>query len=244
MPMQTVAQNHLRKDGCAFFEGSALPIPDELAPHAEKFVAEWDSMEVDKYLKDGATFRERRYGRYAFQPSTERIVLLKQKPYFQAAKTNAYAGGVQRVVAPVTDSITSNPVLSTLIKHDFKCFPASDYPEDDWWLVACHMFRIIGRKSELGEPTPEGVHRDDIDFGAIHLIKRQNTVGGLSRIHENDRSVKAEHCLEGLFDTLYWADRQVLHSVTPIAPANGDKPAIRDILVLGYTHTPKILKED
>lgn len=242
--MQTEAQNSLRQNGFAFFKGSTLPISSKLAAYTDRLVAEWNNLEIDKYLEGGAVFRERRYGRFAFQPSTERIILLKHKPYFQAATTNTYAGGIQRIVAPVTDTITSNPILSTLIKHDFKCFPADTYSKDEWWLVACHMFRIIGRRNEPGEPTPEGIHRDDIDFGAIHLIRRQNAVGGLSRIHEIDLSVKAEHYLEDLFDTLYWADRQVLHSVTPISPANDDQSAIRDILVLGYTHAPRILEED
>ncbi|AXS39944.1 2OG-Fe dioxygenase family protein [Breoghania sp. L-A4] len=193
--MQEAAQENLRSAGFAFHAGDELPIPGELASRSDALALEWDNLEPDNYLRDGATFRERRYGRYAFQPSTERIVLLAHKPYLQSKATNSYAGGIERVVAPVTASINSNPVLSLLIKHDFKCFPAHAFPPDDWWLVACHMFRIIGRSNELGEPTPEGVHRDDIDFGAMHLMKRENALGGLSRIHNEDRSIKAELCL-------------------------------------------------
>ena len=40
-------------------------------------------------------------------------------------------------------------------------------------------------------------------------------------------------------DTMFWADQTVLHSVTPIFAVDSRHPAVRDILILGYTCTPE-----
>ena len=183
----------------------------------------------------GATFRERRYGRFAFHPNKNKLRLLPHKTYFQSKTANSYAGGIERELAPLTDEFINNPLLHELISFDYKCFPIALDKGNDWWSIAYHLFRIIGKYEESGEPTPEGVHWDEIDFGAMHLIRRQNVLGGYSRIHFEDKKTKAQVLMKEHLDTLLWDDQKILHSVTPIIPENKNEQAIRDILIFGFT---------
>lgn len=244
LSMQEIERQRLRKQGYAFIPAESFPLVEERRADLARMADEWNRLQLDNYLKNQASFRERRYGRYAYHPKSGRLHLLNHKPYFQSANTNQYAGGIARKVAPLTPNFCSNPLLADLVAFDFACFPTDLAWRADWWFIACHMFRIIGRPNELGEPTPEGVHRDDIDFGTMHLMRRDNAEGGLSRIHNEDRSIRAEICLQNPMDTLFWADRQILHSVTPITPRDETKNTVRDILILGFSHTPDLLDQE
>lgn len=242
--MQIRTTTELKAQGFSYTSAKDFQIANTSSADLSDLSHEWNRLEGDKYLHSGARFRERRFGRFAFLLVTRELIQLEHIPYFQASTTNTYAGGIQREVAPLTKEFVNNPLLTNLISIDFDCFPTEEFDPKEWWYVACHLFRIIGRADEDGEPTPEGVHRDDIHYGAMHLMGRVNTEGGLSRIHNKDQSIKAELCLKEQMDTLFWPDRDILHSVTPIKPRNDEEEAVRDILILGYTHTPDILKQD
>lgn len=236
----------LREQGYCLVRGAELEIDHSVRASESEFVSEWANLEPDKYLRNGARFRERRYGRYYYLPRTRAIRLLAHRPYFQSETANSYAGGIQREVAPLTASSVKNPLMNALIEFNFAQFPvaADDARMDQPWEVACHQFRIIATPDEVGEPTPEGIHRDEIDYGAIHLVSRSNVTGGSSRVYDNDSKPIAEFVLESRWDTLFWADEQVLHSVTPITPDNRGARAVRDILILGYRCEPGLRETD
>lgn len=230
----------LRTEGYCLVR-AAEPAIDRTADVAgTEFVSEWGNLELDNYLKNGARFRQRRYGRFRYVPRTNTIQLLAHRPYFQSATANGYAGGIHREVAPLTASSVRNRLMNRLIELDFAQFPIErDDPRLDLpWEVACHQFRIIATAQEVGEPTPEGIHRDEIDYGAIHLIDRSNVAGGTSRVYDNGKNLIADFVLQSRWDTLFWDDQRVLHSVTPITPADPKGRAVRDILILGYKCVP------
>ncbi|MFF0752574.1 2OG-Fe dioxygenase family protein [Streptomyces sp. NPDC004267] len=247
MPRITWSNPHhraLRDRGYALIHGADLTV-DPTARATERALAdEWNRLEPDRYLKDGASFRERRYARFRYLPRTRSIQLLAHRPYFQSASANRYAGGIHREVAPLTAASVRNALLNELIRFDFAQFPVPQESLDQPWEVACHQFRTLATAREVGEPTPEGVHRDEIDFGAIHLMDRSNTRGGDSRVHSESGAVLAEFVLADPLDTMLWADRDVLHSVTPTAPVDPGRRATRDILILGYTCSPGLRASD
>lgn len=228
------AREELRTKGYALMTSEELPIDPSVRQYEAQLAKEWEDLEVDKYLQNGARFRERRYDRFHYVPSEETISLKPHQPYFQSSEVNNYGGGVQRDVAPLTRSTLDNPLLYELIRFDFAQFPVGSAQLDKPWDVQCHQFRIIGRSAELGEPTPEGPHRDEVHFGAIHLMSRTNAGGGVSQVYGQDRQLRAELCLMAPMDTMFWSDEMILHAVTPITVLDDEWPAIRDVLILGY----------
>ncbi|MFY4719824.1 2OG-Fe dioxygenase family protein [Streptomyces sp. LaBMicrA B280] len=234
----TDIRDELRVRGYALLPARQLSIAPELRPRVAELAREWEHLGADRYLRNGARFRERAYDRFFFLPRTGEVRLHPHRPYFQSEGANGYAGGIQRDVAPLSRSTVDNPLLTRLLRDDFARFPVEDGRLDEPWDVQCHQFRIIGTPEELGEPTPEGPHRDEVDYGAIHLMGRLNVTGGESQVYSEGEELLAEFCLRDRMDTMFWADRKILHAVRPVGARDESRPAVRDVLILGYTHAP------
>lgn len=236
--MMPNTQEELRTVGYALVPQARLALGDEQRRMVGPLAAEWDHLETDRYLQDGATFRERRYDRFYFVPATGEVRLRPHRPYFQSDDANGYAGGIHREVAALRRTTLDNPLLTRLIRFDFARFPVADGRLAEPWDVQCHQFRILGSPDQIGEPTPEGPHRDEVHYGAIHLMQRTNAVGGESMVYSPDKELLTQFCLTDQMDTMYWADEQVLHAVQPITAKDPEKTALRDVLIFGYKHSP------
>jgi len=241
--MNTITTDHqiseaLKKDKYAVVSGTQFSIAPALLKDLNDLQVSWDDLEADKYLKDAATFRERRFGLFYFLPSAGDLVQLPQDAYFQSVEVNTYAGGVNRDFAPLRQATFDNPFLHSLIKFNFRNFPVESESTEQTWEIDVHQFRIIGTKGEAGEPTPEGVHHDGDEFNAIHLMQRTNVKGGVNSIHNNDKELIASATLSALMDSVYVWDPYVMHGVTPISPNDLQHPALRDVMVIGYNHKP------
>ena len=99
------------------------------------------------------------------------------------------------------------------------------------WYVEAHQFRI-DTIDGIGRPTPEGAHRDGVDFVAILLVGRVNVKGGESRIFEATSSNGQRFTLTEPWTLLSLDDERVIHESTPILPLAED--GHRDTLVLTY----------
>ncbi|HPY42255.1 MAG TPA: 2OG-Fe dioxygenase family protein, partial [Thiolinea sp.] len=125
----------------------------------------------------------------------------------------------------------SNPVFKTLIAWSVAQFSANP---NQLWRIQAHQFRIVASHLEEGKPTPEGVHKDGADYILIMLLNRQNIEGGVSYIYDNERHEIAQCTLGIGTDLLLVNDHKVYHGVTPIYPADPDRAAWRDVLVLTF----------
>ncbi|MCZ6727192.1 MAG: 2OG-Fe dioxygenase family protein [Acidobacteria bacterium] len=195
---------------------------------------EWDHLQPDRYLKSGASFRLRRLGCFELTPATGGLRLLSHAAYYQPRDVNPYAGGIHRRFAALRDSTATNRFLHELIRFDFSQFPVEGWEAVNTWTIDVHLFRIIGNPDEAGEPTPEGVHHDGDEFNAVHLVQRENAVGGVSGVYDNDQRPLERLTLREPMDSLFIWDPHVMHGVSPIRPKVPGKPAIRDVLIIGY----------
>ena len=57
------------------------------------------------------------------------------------------------------------------------------------WHIEVHQFRIEARPGEPGQPTPEGMHRDGVDFVLVLLVRRQNVRSGVTSIRSCGASI-------------------------------------------------------
>ena len=97
----------------------------------------------------------------------------------------------------------------------------------------------------MGRPTPEGAHRDGVDFVAVVFVGREGVRGGETRVFEADGPAGVRFTLEQPWTALLLDDPRVVHESTPIQPAEPQPtagpaaahPAMkshRDTLVLTY----------
>ena len=102
------------------------------------------------------------------------------------------------------------------------------------WHVEMHQFRIEATPDEMGAPTPEGTHRDGVDWVCVMLINRTNVASGITQIFDCAGKLLGDFTLTDPLDAVFLDDNRVFHGVTPITPLNVEGKACRDVLVLTY----------
>lgn len=193
--------------------------------------ASWADLEVDQYLLKLGSFRRRRHAVYALdgQSSPRRLA---HRPHIQARHYNQLFGGVERWFAPVRPDIGEHPVVQGLLQFGQRCFAA--LAGHDRWQCELHQFRIEAALNTQGLPTPEGMHRDGVDFVLVGLIARQNVAAGETEVYTDDGQCMARFALEQPLDTVLLDDQRLRHGVTPVTVIDPSLPAFRDVVVITY----------
>jgi hypothetical protein len=191
----------------------------------------WDALPGDPYLKDGGHYRRRRHG--SFVVDAERCELVAQRPHFQSPEYNALHGGMQRWFEPLPPALTSAGWWSRLLTGlAGVCSALAPAPR---WFVEAHQFRIDTHEG-IGRPTPEGAHRDGVDFVALVLIARHAIRGGETRVFSAHGPHGQRFTLSEPWSLMLLDDARVIHESTPIQPLAPEQEASghRDTLVLTF----------
>ena len=99
------------------------------------------------------------------------------------------------------------------------------------WYVEAHQFRI-DTVDGIGRPTPEGAHRDGVDFVAVLLVGRRDISGGETRVFAAAGPDGQRFTLTEPWTLMLLDDARVIHESTPIQPLQDY--GYRDTLVLTY----------
>jgi hypothetical protein len=200
-----------------------------------RFASNWDDLKLDTFMADGGTYRYRRYGQYELNPMTDELTALPHEPYRQEKFFNKLNGGVDRVYEPLTDAFAGDPLLANLLTSLGRIFTTVD--DSRRWLIKLHPVRIIAGEN-IGQPAPEGRHRDGVTFVGSLLIDRLNITGGESTTYDEQQNLLRTVTLSERGDLLLGDDQRTFHQVTPIEAVDKNEPAHRDVLVLNYSALP------
>ncbi len=199
-----------------------------------EFAASWNDLGVDTYMADGGRYRRRRFEAYAV--SAQGIQRKPPQPHYQSRDYNALNGGIERWFLPFADHIAQHPLLLDILRGCEQLFssltPAASRPAQ--WHVECHQFRIEAQPGVHGKPTPEGLHRDGVDWVLVLLITRENIAEGVTTIYDQRQQPIGSFTLTEPCDAAFVDDARVYHGVTPVRPLHADKPAYRDVLVVTF----------
>jgi hypothetical protein len=229
-------QAAITRDGFAFVHGAAMR--DALARAGslsdwDEFAASWDALELDTYMADRGRYRRRRHAVCAAAPDGA-IVREPHQPHFQSLEYNPLHGDIERWFEPIAPDIGNGPSMRTILEFCRSLFGALA-PGTTAWRIELHQFRIEARSGEQGRPTPEGAHRDGVDYVLVLLIRRRNIAEGTTTIHAlADRSLLGSFTLTDPFDAALVDDARVYHGVTPVEPLDPARPAYRDVLVVTF----------
>ena len=196
------------------------------------FLDSWNSLEEDQYMADGGKYRKRRHATFAVHQAGEQSHLMPHQPHYQALEYNTLNGGIARYFAPILIDLLNSKTLSSLLEMGNKLF--SRITGNHRWHIELHQFRIEARDGKIGNPTPEGVHRDGVDFVMVVMIKRVNINSGGTTIYNLDNQLVGEFTLLNAFDMAIVNDHRVYHGVTPITQINEGEEAYRDVLVITF----------
>jgi len=214
--------------------GHAVLAPVDFARLAGTSVVEldtlrpsWDALPLDAHLRDGGRYRRRRHASFIVDGGDVR--LMPQRAHWQPIEYNALHGGLERWFEPIeADVITRPPWRSVLLAF---AALASRLKGEQPWYVEAHQFRI-DTTDGIGRPTPEGAHRDGVDFVAVILVGREGIKGGETRVFAADGPEGQRFTMLEPWTTLVLDDARVIHESTPIQPL--ESYGHRDTLVLTY----------
>ena len=223
----------LKTDGHIFTPGAIMQglLPDTFPIDWPTFAASWSDLGPDRFMADGGRYRKRRHA--IFSLSKGIFAREAHQPHYQSRDYNLLNGGVQRWFDPVTDETAANPAFTALLAlcRDF-FLEGPDLTAD--WRIETHQFRIEPAPGETGRPTPEGMHRDGVDWVAVILIDRLNVGEGVTAICGPGRQPLGTFTLTDALDAVFLDDHHVLHGVTPIHRLDSTEPGHRDVLVVTF----------
>jgi hypothetical protein len=230
-----IVMQALADSGFAFVHAPAMRAAlDDVGPLSDwpAFAASWNHLELDEYLAERQRCRRRRYGVYAIDASGA-IARQPHQPHYQHQDYNRLFGGIERWFAPIDAAIGESQTLRTILRYCDRLFRTLAAPGVAWHVEA-HQFRIEARAEAPGQPTPEGVHRDGVDFVLVLLVNRSNIVSGTTTVYDHGGTPLGSFTLTEPLDAALVDDNRVAHGVTPVAPCDPARPGHRDVLVLTF----------
>jgi len=212
-------------------EADALLGPDAVAGW-DAFAESWNDLGLDRFMADGGRYRRRRFA--AFSVSPERTARKPHQPHYQSRDYNGLNGGVQRWFEPIRDPVADHPVTRAVLREGLALFHPLTADPPRSWHVELHQFRIEAGDGETGLPTPEGTHRDGVDWVIVMLVDRHNVASGVTDIFAANGERLGAFTLEQARDMVFLDDHRVLHGVTAIRPLKPGEAARRDVLVATF----------
>lgn len=224
------------RDGYAFVRAPEMRVALETEGLREwdSFARSWDDLGVDAYMADGGRYRRRRFA--CFRATADGIFRKPHQPHYQSRDYNPLNGGVQRWFEPVADEISRHPALGAILATCQRLFDGLTLPPSRpaSWHIEIHQFRIEARPGSEGRPTPEGMHRDGVDWVLVLLVNRVNIASGETGIGDLARRPLGSFTLTEPLDAAVTDDNRVFHSVTPVTPLDPGRPGYRDVLVVTF----------
>jgi hypothetical protein len=192
----------------------------------------WHDLPPDAYLKDGGKYRRRRHSCFVVNDLEARQT--PHRAHWQPVEYNALHGGMQRLFEPMQANVTQS-IAWTVLLSQLGLLCTILKPETMTWFVEAHQFRI-DTTDGIGRPTPEGAHRDGVDFVAVILIARQHIKGGETRVFDTAGPAGQRFTMTEPWTLLLLDDERVIHESTPIQPLGATVAgnSYRDTLVLTF----------
>ncbi|MDB5931452.1 MAG: hypothetical protein JWR60_3159 [Polaromonas sp.] len=236
--VQKPADQALRQDGLSlllpadFTASLALDTP-AWRPGWDSLTESWNRLPPDAHLKDGGRYRRRRHACFVQELPENTLTQTPHRAHWQPTDYNALHGGFERWFDPVEPAVAEAPAWRELLASLGRLF-AQVKPTAHWFIEA-HQFRIDTSEG-VGRPTPEGAHRDGVDFVVVLMVARRGVKGGETRVFDAHGPYGMRFLMQEPLTALLLDDARVIHETTPIFPLDPQDPqgGQRDTLVLTF----------
>ena len=218
----------LRTDGYVVISAETVAELSKVAlSDLQNLTQYWEGLPRDPYLKDGGRYRFRRHASYEIEG--ERLNVVPHRAHWQSVDYNALHGGIERWFEPIQTQLANDPAWQAILLG--LAHVLNSLKPVKTWFVEAHQFRI-DTTDGIGRPTPEGAHRDGVDFVAVFLLNRVGIKGGETRIFDAGGSAGLRFTLAQPWSLLLMNDARMIHESTPIQPLADY--GYRDTLILTY----------
>jgi hypothetical protein len=218
-------------EGFAFVHGADMRALFGPMADWQAFAASWNDLGLDTYMADGGRYRKRRHAAFGARAG-EPIHRKPNQPHYQSRDYNPLNGGIARWFDPVLPEVANGESMTAILAACRALFES--LASTRVWHIEVHQFRIEARSGAAGQPTPEGMHRDGVDYVLVLLVGRRNIQSGVTSIHDAEGRDLGSFTLAEPCDAAWVDDHRVMHGVTPVEPIDPAQPGFRDVLVVTF----------
>ena len=198
----------------------------------QAFSDSWEQLPLDLYMADHGRYRRRRHAVFAADEDGA-ISRQPHQAHYQTLDYNPLNGGVERWFEAIDERLGDGPSMRAILAFCLQLFGRLAGLKSAWHVEA-HQFRIEAAVGQSGLPTPEGMHRDGVDYVLVLLVRRCNINSGTTMIGTTEGGFFSSFTLTEAFDAALVDDHRVYHGVTPVEPLDPAEPAYRDVLVVSF----------
>jgi hypothetical protein len=189
----------------------------------EQFTPFFDRLPPDPYLEGNYRFRRLSH----FKVAGDRLVQLPHRCLFQSKNYNPLLGDIAREYAELEDSLIKLEDFQKIVWEFFQfCQLCTSFNE-----IGVHQIRITADFEQLGNPAPEGIHRDGVDLVGIFSVNRLGIEGAETHLYREQNGAPILTKILNPGEFLVFSDHEFFHFTSPIkaiAPGMG----VRDVFVL------------
>ena len=196
------------------------------------FARSWNSLITDQYMADGGSYRKSRHATLSALPYSKIWQREAHQPHYQTLHYNSLNGGIARHYEPILATTMDNVSFTSVIALGCEIFGRLS-PSNAWHIEA-HQFRIEAHAKKKSEPTPEGIHRDGVNFVIILMINRDNIDGGNTCIYDLNKNKINEFTMKSPLSMALFDDQNIFHGITSVKQLNPNEHASRDVLVVTF----------
>ncbi|MBD2269133.1 2OG-Fe dioxygenase family protein [Anabaena sp. FACHB-1391] len=184
----------------------------------------FDNLPIDPYIK--GKYRSRRLSR--FLVSRDKLLKLPHGYLLQTREHNPLLGGIKREFSELDNALIELDMFKHLIFAFCDSCKLNIEAEID-----VHQIRTTCSPNNLGNPAPEGIHRDGSDFIGIFSAGRDNIEGGETHLYAAKKEKPVFNKVLQPGEIILVNEHQFFHFTTPIRPQN---PGLgtRDVFVINY----------
>lgn len=224
----------LSQEGYVYIPGTEFQLTAAMQQGLAEIAAHFHDLPVDDYAPSRNRYRELR----RFTLLEYHGIVLRPKEacsYTQSVDHNKEVGGVQRKFEPIPDCIANSAFLHDLILHDFELCEFTLAERISPFDVGVHFIRMYARPGVPGVSVPDELHKDGEPYTFVHLIGREDVIGGESVVADNNKKPKFEMTLSQPLDTLGVKDKLVYHQARRVEVNDGAKCGYRDVILIDFS---------
>jgi hypothetical protein len=182
----------------------------------------FDRLPADPYLAGHYRFRRLSH----FKIDGDCLIQLPHRRLFQSKEINPLLGDVAREYAELEDGLIALPDFQKIIWEFFQFSQLCTQHQE----IAVHQIRTTASLEEIGNPAPEGIHRDGVDLVGIFSVYRSGVEGAETHLYTDKKGNPVLSKVLSPGEFLVFQDDRYFHYTSPIS-ATTTGTGVRDVFV-------------
>lgn len=188
----------------------------------ERIEKYFENLPPDLYLEGNYRFRRLSHIKLV----NDQLIKLPHTSLYQSKEYNPLLGNVVRIYPELDEELIALVDFQKILRVFFEfCQLCSNVNE-----IGIHQIRTLTSGQQIGQPAPEGIHRDGVDLVGIFCVNRKGIEGGITHLYKAKKESPIFSKILQPGEFLIFNDHQFFHYTSAIT-STAWETGIRDVFV-------------